>query len=96
MRKSRFTQQQIFEILREREAGLKVAEICERHGISKPTFYGWRARYGGLSETGARRLMQVEGENGRLRRILARTLLENAVLKSGGQEVPDLASEDQF
>lgn len=95
MRKSRFTQQQIFNILREGDAGMKTAEICDRHGISKPTFYGWRARYGGLSESAAKRLQQLEEENGKLRRILAQALLENAVMRSGCQMVTGLGTEDQ-
>jgi putative transposase len=96
MRKSRFTHEQIFQILRERDAGMKTAEICDRHGISRSTFYGWRARYGGLSESGAKRLKQIEGENGKLRRNLAQTLLENAVLRNGCQMVTNSGAEDKF
>ena len=82
MRRSRFSEEEILAILHEHEAGTRTAEVCERHGISLPTFYGWKARFGGLSVAKAKRMKQLEGENGQLRRLLARALLDNAVLKS--------------
>ncbi len=86
MRKSRFTQEEIVNILREREAGAKMTDICDRYGISRPTFYGWRAKFGGLSISSAQRLKELEGENGDLRRLLAKALLDNAVMKSRYQK----------
>jgi putative transposase len=59
---------------------MKTAEVCSRHGISPPTFYGWKTRYGGLSVSNAKRLKQLEQENGHLRRLLANALLNNAVM----------------
>ena len=82
MRRSRFSEEEILAILHEQEAGARAAEICEMHSISLPTFYGWKARFGGLSVAKAKRLKQLEGENGQLRRLLAKALLDNAVLKS--------------
>jgi len=81
VRKSRFTEEQIIEILQEQEAGMRTAEVCAKHGISAPTFYGWKARYGGLSVTNSKRLKQLEQENRNLRRLLAEALLDNAVMK---------------
>jgi putative transposase len=82
VRKSKFTQEQIIEILQEQGAGMRTADVCVKHGISQPTFYGWRTRYGGLSVSNARRLKQLEEENGNLRRLLAEALLDNAVMKA--------------
>jgi putative transposase len=81
VRKSRFTEEQIMAILQEQEAGMRTAEVCIKHGISQATFYGWKAKYGGLSVLNAKRLKQLEEENGNLRRLLAGALLDNAVLK---------------
>jgi putative transposase len=82
VRKSRFTEEQIMEILREQEAGMRAADVCVKHSISQPTFYGWKARYGGLSVSNAKRLKQLEQENRNLRRLLAEALLDNAVMKA--------------
>jgi putative transposase len=79
--KSRFTVEQIIEILQEQQTGSKVSEVCIKHGISQPTFYGWKAKFGGLSVSNARRLRQLEEENAKLRRLLAEALLDNAVMK---------------
>jgi putative transposase len=81
MKKSRFTEEQIIGILREQEVGLKTAEVCRKHGISPPTFYAWKAKYGGMSVADAKRLRQLEDENAKLKKLLAEAMLDNAVLK---------------
>lgn len=81
MRQSRFTEEQIIAILGEQERGLKTAEVCRKHGISPNTFYKWKAKYGGLDVSDARKLKSLETENARLKRLLADAMLDNAVLK---------------
>ena len=81
MRTSRFTDEQIIGIVKEYEAGAKLAELCRRHGISPATFYKWRAKYGGMAVSDAKRLRALEEENARLKRLLADTMLDNAGLK---------------
>jgi putative transposase len=81
MKRSRFTKEQIIGILREQEAGVQVAEVCRKHGISQPTFYAWKAKYGGMGVSDARRLKQLEEENAKLKKLLAEAMLDNAVLK---------------
>lgn len=81
MKPSRFTEEQIIGILREQEAGASTAEVCRTHGISDATFYKWKARYGGLEVSEARRLKALEDENARLKRLLAEAMLDNAALK---------------
>lgn len=81
MRKSRFTEEQIIAILTEQERGLGTAEVCRKHGISAGTFYKWKAKFGGMDVSEARKLKALETENGRLKRLLAEAMLDNAVLK---------------
>ena len=81
MRTSRFTDEQIIGIVREYEAGAKLAEPCRRHGVSSVTFYRWRAKYGGAAVSDAKRLKALEEENRRLKQLLADTMLDNQALK---------------
>jgi putative transposase len=81
MRRSRFSEEQIIGVLREQEAGMKVAEVCRKHGISDATFYTWKSKYGGLEVSEARRLKSLEEENRRLKTLLAEAVLDNAALK---------------
>ncbi len=81
MRASRFTDEQIIAIVREYEAGAKLTELCRRHGIAPTTFYEWRAEYGGMAVSDARRLRALEEENRRLKQLLADTMLDNQALK---------------
>lgn len=81
MRRSRFTEEQILAILHEGEAGRKVDELCRAHGIGKYTYYRWKAKYGGLPLSEAKRLRQLEEENRRLKQIVADLTLDNHALK---------------
>ena len=81
MRKSRFTEAQIIGTIKEQEAGMATADVCRRHGLSPATFYKLKAKYGGLEVSDARRLRQLEDENGKLKRLLAESVLDNAILK---------------
>ena len=81
MKRSRFTEEQIIGILREQEAGVPVADLCRKHGLSSPTFYKWKARYGGMDVSEARRLKALEDENAKLKRMLADSMLDNVALK---------------
>jgi len=67
--------------LREQEQGAKTADLCRKHGISEATFYNWKSKFGGLDVSEARRLKQLEGENARLKKLLADSMLDNAALK---------------
>lgn len=73
MRRSRFTEEQIIAILAEQERGMATVEVCRRHGVSSATFYKWKAKFGGLDVSDARRLKTLEQENARLKRLLAAT-----------------------
>lgn len=79
--KNRFTAEQIIGILKETEAGMKVAEVCRKYGISDATYYNWKAKFGGLTVSDAQRLKTLEAENSKLKRLLAETMLDNAALK---------------
>ena len=81
MKRSRFAEEQIIGILREQEAGVPVADLCRKHGLSSPTFYKWKARYGGMDVSEARRLKALEDENAKLKRMLADSMLDNVALK---------------
>ncbi|GAA0787572.1 transposase [Roseibium denhamense] len=81
MKRSRFTEEQIIGILREQEAGMKTADVCRKHGISEATFYKYKAKFGGMDVSDARKLKALEDENSRLKKLLAEAMLDNAMLK---------------
>lgn len=79
--KKRFTKDQIIKVLKEQESGQSTAEVCRRHGISPGTFYKWKAKFGGMEVSDARKLKALEAENARLKRLVADLSLDNAILK---------------
>lgn len=81
MKRSRFSEEQIIAILKEHEAGMPTADVCRRHGISSATFYKYKAKFGGLDVSEARRLRALEDENAKLKKLLTEAMLDNAVLK---------------
>ena len=81
MKRGRFSEEQIIAILKEHEAGLPVADLCRKHGVSDASIYKWKARYGGMDVSEARRLKTLEEENARLKRLLADAMLDNVALK---------------
>ena len=81
MKRKRYSEEQIIRILKEAEAGVAVGELCRKHGMSDASFYIWRAKYGGMEVSDAKRLRQLEEENRKLKKLLAETLLEKAALE---------------
>ncbi|KJS28158.1 MAG: transposase [Hyphomonadaceae bacterium BRH_c29] len=81
MRKSKFTEEQIIAILAEQERGMATSDVCRRHGVSSATFYKWKAKYGGMDVSDARKLKTLETENARLKKLLADSMLDNSILK---------------
>ena len=81
MKRKQFSEEQIIGILKEAEAGAVVTELCRKHGLSGATYYAWKAKYGGLEVSDAKRLRALEDENAKLKRLLAEGMLDNAGLK---------------
>ena len=81
MKRKRFTEEQIIAILREQEAGAKTGDLARKHGVSEATLYNWKAKFGGMDVSDARRLKALEDENGKLKRLLADAMLDNTALK---------------
>lgn len=81
MKRKRFTEEQIIEVLKEHEVGAATADVCRKHGISTATFYNWKSKFGGMDVSEARRLKALESENAKLKRLLADAMLDNAALK---------------
>ncbi len=81
MKRSRFTEEQIIAVLREHEKGVKAADLCRKHGMSEATLYNWKARYGGLDVSEAKRLRSLEDENAKLKKLLAESMLDAAALR---------------
>jgi putative transposase len=82
MKQSRFTEEQIIGVLKQAEGGMKTAEVCRQHGVSAATYYKWKAKYGGLEVSEARRLRQLEEENRRLKQMVAEQALDIQALKA--------------
>jgi putative transposase len=74
--KKRFTEEQIIGFLREADAGLKVKDLCRKHGFSEPSYYAWKAKFGGMGLSDAKRLKELESENAKLKKLLANSMLE--------------------
>jgi putative transposase len=81
MKRKRFSEEQIVGILKEHEAGVAVSELCRKHGVSDASIYKWKAKYGGLEASEAKRLKALEDENSKLKKLLAEAMLDNAMLK---------------
>ncbi len=81
MKRSRFLEEEVIAILKEQEAGVSVADLCRKHGVSDASIYRWKAKFGGMDVSEARRLRTLEDENANLKRILADAMLDNAALK---------------
>jgi putative transposase len=81
MKRIRFAEEQIIAVLREHEAGAKAADLARKHGISEATLYNWKAKYGGMDVSDAKRLRSLEEENRKLKKLLAESMLDQAALK---------------
>jgi putative transposase len=81
MKRNRFSEEQIIGILKEHEAGVSVADLCRKHGVSDASIYKWKAKFGGMDVSEAKRLRALEDENGKLKRMLADAMLDNVALK---------------
>ena len=81
MKRKRFREEQIIGILKEHDLGAKRADLCRKHGISEATFYNWKSKFGGMDVSEAKRLKQLQDENGKLKKLLADAMLDNAALK---------------
>lgn len=81
MRRSRFAEEQIIGILKEHEAGVAVSDLCRKHGVSDASIYKWKAKFGGMDVSEAKRLRALEDENAKLKRMLADAMLDNVALK---------------
>ena len=81
MRSSRFTDEQIIGMIKEQEAGMPTAEVCRKHGVSTASFYKYKAKFGGMEVSDARKLKALEDENAKLKKLLAEQMLDNAMLK---------------
>jgi putative transposase len=81
MKRSRFTEEQIIGILKEHELGAKTADLCRKHGMSEATLYNWKAKFGGMDVSEAKRLRTLEDENRKLKKLLAEAMLDQAALK---------------
>lgn len=81
MRKSKFSDEQVIAILREQEAGRATSEVCRKYGVSNATFYKWKAKFGGMQVSEAKRLKTLEDENRKLKKLLAEQVMDNATLK---------------
>lgn len=85
MKRKQFSEEQIIGILKEAEAGAVVTELCRKHGMSSATYYAWKAKFGGLEVSDAKRLRALENENAKLKRLLAEAMLDNAWSEAGFQ-----------
>lgn len=81
MKRKRFTEEQIIGILKEHDLGAKTVDLCRKHGVSEATFYNWKNKFGGMDVSEAKRLKQLQDENGKLKKLLADAMLDNAALK---------------
>lgn len=81
MKRSRFSEEQIIAVLKQQESGLATVDVCREHGISSATFYKWKAKFGGLEVSDARKLKALEDENIKLKKLLAEQMLDNAMLR---------------